>query len=197
MSFLFYKSAAHTGQLLPAGSHEVVVVRAMILNSFTSLDKQTGQWIEDADRYPWDTATDQLMLVLEDAKKRQLYARLSSQGYQKSEDFTPEQLVEQELEDHDGFVARALPDGKLQRLVSEPNTAICHNIINKLFDVAEMEHGSNVDDFIAKVVGQDVTIGVKVKEDSFNGKTYRDVAAFFRPGSDAPASKQSADVLDM
>lgn len=188
MSFSNFKSATPTGALLPAGSHTVAITKAVIINSFMNYDRSANDWISDPSKYPWDKPTDQILLIIEDDKKRQLTLRLNGEGFMKSADFTPEELEAQQLDDVDGFAAKRLDSGKYQRINSEPNTQACHNIVNKLLDVAGIETGSSIEDFLAKVVAETVTVGAKIVEEDFGGKTYRNVSGWFSPTDQAPVA---------
>lgn len=192
MSFSDYRSATPTGALIPAGIHTVAVEKAMLVNSWMKYDRETGGFNDEGHLSKWIKPTEQIMLKLVNEAGQELTVRVNGEAYMNIDKYTPEQIQEMRLTSVQGFACTQDPSGKYIRIPSEEKTEICYNIINKLFLAGGIPKGSSVQDFLDAVLAGSVKIGVKIVEEEYNGKIYRDVGTFFTPPKGG--ERASADI---
>lgn len=168
-------------EVLPVGTHNVLLTKAIISTSFHNHDGS-----EKDKEYEWKDPTPVLIVsFVKDAKA--ILHRFNFLGYKNyDDDLTTEEKEsgEYEVSEESGY---ALKDGK--RVVSEKNTDACVRILSRLFSAVGLKPGSTLDDLNALIEKREAECTIVVEEKKKpDGGTMLEVVATKPIAAEAPVT---------
>jgi hypothetical protein len=166
--FANFKVSKPEFNLLPAGEHQLKVIRAEEVTSFQQFSGDEKVKLPE-----WKDATPQLAITVvagEKGKSGGLTHRFNGRGYVKMSELTPDQRASGDYEDHQGYACSLNEDGVLVREVSEKHTQECANIINQFANALGIEPGKKLGKELLRAIAEERTFIATVVNIPYQGK---------------------------